>query len=145
MDGAISALTLAHQGSRRLNGTDVLVVLSTYARLPLTRPMNTNGRRFRGYRFAAEIICHGVWLYHRFSLSLGRLGDTDADADPESAWFHFVGSVQDEWPHFEEFVSRSERTLLLSTNTPGEVGPGSSSGPKPVLPRGLGVLEWRYR
>ena len=24
---------------------------------------------FRGYRFPAEIICHAVWLYHRFALS----------------------------------------------------------------------------
>ena len=29
---------------------------------------NTNG--YRGYRFPHEIISHGVWLYHRFSLSL---------------------------------------------------------------------------
>jgi putative transposase len=28
---------------------------------------NTNG--YRGYRFPREIISHGVWLYHRFSLS----------------------------------------------------------------------------
>jgi putative transposase len=24
---------------------------------------------FRGYRFPPEIICHAVWLYHRFALS----------------------------------------------------------------------------
>ena len=31
--------------------------------------MNDPTPRYRGYRFAPEIISHGVWLYHRFSLS----------------------------------------------------------------------------
>jgi len=31
--------------------------------------MKTNANRYRGYRFPPEIISHGVWLYHRFSLS----------------------------------------------------------------------------
>ncbi len=32
--------------------------------------MKTNANRYRGYRFPPEIISHGVWLYHRFCLSL---------------------------------------------------------------------------
>jgi putative transposase len=32
--------------------------------------MNTDSNSHRGHRFAREIISHGVWLYHRFSLSL---------------------------------------------------------------------------
>jgi putative transposase len=31
--------------------------------------MKTNTNGYRGYRFPREIISHGVWLYHRFSLS----------------------------------------------------------------------------
>jgi len=31
--------------------------------------MKTNANRYHGYRFPREIISHGVWLYHRFSLS----------------------------------------------------------------------------
>ena len=31
--------------------------------------MKTNTNVYRGYRFPREIISHGVWLYHRFSLS----------------------------------------------------------------------------
>ncbi len=31
--------------------------------------MKTKANRYRGYRFPPEIISHGVWLYHRFSLS----------------------------------------------------------------------------
>jgi putative transposase len=31
--------------------------------------MKTNTKGYRGYRFPREIISHGVWLYHRFSLS----------------------------------------------------------------------------
>jgi putative transposase len=31
--------------------------------------MTTNTNSYRGYRFPREIISHGVWLYHRFSLS----------------------------------------------------------------------------
>ena len=31
--------------------------------------MKTNTDRYHGYRFPLEIISHGVWLYHRFSLS----------------------------------------------------------------------------
>ena len=31
--------------------------------------MNTDANRYPGYRFPREIISHGVWLYHRFSLS----------------------------------------------------------------------------
>jgi len=29
----------------------------------------TTARNYRGHRFPPEIICHGVWLYHRFCLS----------------------------------------------------------------------------
>ena len=32
--------------------------------------MKTNAKSYRGHRFPTEIISHGVWLYHRFSLSL---------------------------------------------------------------------------
>ena len=32
--------------------------------------MKTDANRYHGYRFPREIISHGVWLYHRFSLSL---------------------------------------------------------------------------
>jgi len=32
--------------------------------------MNTHINSRRGHRFSREIISHGVWLYHRFSLSL---------------------------------------------------------------------------
>ena len=31
--------------------------------------MTTNAISYHGYRFPPEIISHGVWLYHRFSLS----------------------------------------------------------------------------
>ena len=31
--------------------------------------MKTNTNSYRGHRFPREIISHGVWLYHRFSLS----------------------------------------------------------------------------
>ena len=31
--------------------------------------MQTNSTSYRGYRFPREVISHGVWLYHRFSLS----------------------------------------------------------------------------
>ena len=31
--------------------------------------MKTTASSYRGYRFPAEIISHGVWLYHRFCLS----------------------------------------------------------------------------
>ena len=31
--------------------------------------MKTNTNGYRGYRFPREIISHGVWMYHRFSLS----------------------------------------------------------------------------
>lgn len=31
--------------------------------------MKTTPTNYRGYRFPAEIISHGVWLYHRFCLS----------------------------------------------------------------------------
>ena len=31
--------------------------------------MKTTTNYYRGYRFPSEIISHGVWLYHRFSLS----------------------------------------------------------------------------
>ena len=36
-----------------------------------TRCMNTpaSGTRYKNYRFPAEIISHGVWLYYRFCLS----------------------------------------------------------------------------
>ena len=30
--------------------------------------MKTNTNSCRGHRFPHEIISHGVWLYHRFSL-----------------------------------------------------------------------------
>ena len=29
-----------------------------------------NSTKYRGYRFPPEVISHGVWLYHRFCLSL---------------------------------------------------------------------------
>jgi hypothetical protein len=32
--------------------------------------MKTNEISYHGYRFPREVISHGVWLYHRFSLSL---------------------------------------------------------------------------
>ena len=32
--------------------------------------MKNNRGCYRGYRFPREVISHGVWLYHRFSLSL---------------------------------------------------------------------------
>ncbi len=31
--------------------------------------MKTKANCYHGYRFPREIISHGVWLYHRFSLS----------------------------------------------------------------------------
>jgi hypothetical protein len=31
--------------------------------------MKTNTNGYSGHRFPREIISHGVWLYHRFSLS----------------------------------------------------------------------------
>jgi len=31
--------------------------------------MKTNTNGYRGYRFPSEIISHGVWQNHRFSLS----------------------------------------------------------------------------
>ena len=31
--------------------------------------MKTNANSYRGHWFRGEIISHGVWLYHRFSLS----------------------------------------------------------------------------
>jgi len=31
--------------------------------------MKTTASNYRGYRFPAEVISHGVWLYHRFCLS----------------------------------------------------------------------------
>ena len=31
--------------------------------------MKANANRYSGYRFPPEIISHGVWLYHRFTLS----------------------------------------------------------------------------
>jgi putative transposase len=31
--------------------------------------MKANANRYGGYRFPPEIISHGVWLYHRFTLS----------------------------------------------------------------------------
>jgi len=31
--------------------------------------MQTNSTSYRGHRFPREVISHGVWLYHRFSLS----------------------------------------------------------------------------
>jgi len=31
--------------------------------------MKSNRGSYHGYRFPREIISHGVWLYHRFSLS----------------------------------------------------------------------------
>ncbi len=32
--------------------------------------MKTNSTNYGGHRFPPEIISHGVWLYHRFCLSL---------------------------------------------------------------------------
>ncbi len=34
---------------------------------------------YRGYRFPPEIISHGVWLYHRFTLSLRDIEDLLAE------------------------------------------------------------------
>jgi putative transposase len=34
---------------------------------------------YRGYRFPPEIICHAVWLYHRFTLSLRDIEDLLAE------------------------------------------------------------------
>ena len=34
---------------------------------------------YRGYRFPPEIICHAVWLYHRFSLSSRDVEDLLAE------------------------------------------------------------------
>ena len=32
--------------------------------------MGTETPSYRGFRYPVEIISHGVWLYHRFPLSL---------------------------------------------------------------------------
>ncbi len=32
--------------------------------------MKMNLTKYRGHRFPPEIISHGVWMYHRFCLSL---------------------------------------------------------------------------
>ncbi len=37
--------------------------------------MNSNTQRYHGYRFPAEIISHGIWLYHRFCLSFRDVED----------------------------------------------------------------------
>ena len=37
--------------------------------------MKTNTNSYRGHRFPREIISHGVWLYHRFSLSFRDVED----------------------------------------------------------------------
>ena len=34
---------------------------------------------YRGHRFPAEIISHGVWLYHRFTLSFRDAEDLLAE------------------------------------------------------------------
>ena len=34
---------------------------------------------YRGHRFPAEIISHGVWLYHRFTLSFRDVEDLLAE------------------------------------------------------------------
>ncbi len=51
--------------------------------------MKTNASSYRGHRFPREIISHGVWLYHRFSLSfrdveelLAKRGIVVTTADP---------------------------------------------------------------
>ena len=31
--------------------------------------MKTHTKAYRGFRFPGEVISHGVWLYHRFTLS----------------------------------------------------------------------------
>jgi transposase-like protein len=33
----------------------------------MTSPVNTEF--YKNHRFPGEIICHGVWLYYRFTLS----------------------------------------------------------------------------
>ena len=37
--------------------------------------MKPNTNDYRGYQLTREIISHGVWLYHRFSLSLRDIGE----------------------------------------------------------------------
>ena len=37
--------------------------------------MNSKPPSYRGHRFPAEIISHGVWLYHRFCLSFRDVED----------------------------------------------------------------------
>lgn len=34
---------------------------------------------YRGYRFSPDIICHAIWLYHRFTLSLRDIEDMRAE------------------------------------------------------------------
>ncbi len=41
--------------------------------------MNSNTQRYHGYRFPAEIISHGIWLYHRFCLSFRDVEDLLAE------------------------------------------------------------------
>jgi putative transposase len=41
--------------------------------------MNTPKPAYHGYRFPSEIISHGVWLYHRFSLSFREVEDLLAE------------------------------------------------------------------
>ena len=31
--------------------------------------MKTHRKAYQGFRFPGEVISHGVWLYHRFTLS----------------------------------------------------------------------------
>ena len=40
--------------------------------------------RYPGFRFPAEIISHGVWLYHRFTLSFRDIEDLLAETRSSS-------------------------------------------------------------
>ncbi len=41
--------------------------------------MDNRTPSYRGHRFPAEIICHAVWLYHRFCLSFRDVEDLLAE------------------------------------------------------------------
>ena len=43
------------------------------------RPMTSHPPSSRGYRFPPDIICHAVWLYHRFGLSFRDVEDLLAE------------------------------------------------------------------
>ena len=52
---------------------------------------------YKGHRFPAEIIGHGVWMYHRFTLSGDLLADLGIIASYETlrfSWFEIQARVR---------------------------------------------------